>query len=249
MTLDRVVAPAGMTLDRVVAIVPAGGSGSRMRASGAPSKQFRELCGLPLLVRTLQVFERSSHVSEVIVVAPSEDVPRLTAYLRHLGLSKIVATVAGGNTRQASVAKGLSAAGQEPAIALIHDAVRPFLPAENLADVIGAAREFSAAALAIPVTDTLRRADDGKFSETVSRDGLWQMQTPQAFSLRLLRRAHGEAKGDYATDDVELVGRLGVSSRVVKGSSVNFKITTEADWLLATAFWPVWAGREKLASP
>jgi 2-C-methyl-D-erythritol 4-phosphate cytidylyltransferase len=105
--------------------------------------------------------------------------------------------------------------------------------------VIAAARDHGAAALALPMADTVRRGDD-RFGETVPRDGLWRMQTPQAFRLDLLREAHTRFADVPGTDEVELVQRLGHAVRIVEGSALTFKITTPADWALAEALWPAW---------
>ena len=123
---------------------------------------------------------------------------------------------------------------------LVHDAARPFLEAEALARVLTAAAKTGAAALAVPVADTLRRADGGAFSQTVSRDGLFRMQTPQAFRLGVLREAHQEFGDVAGTDEVELVQRLGHPVAIVPGSPFNLKLTTPDDWAFAERFWPVW---------
>jgi 2-C-methyl-D-erythritol 4-phosphate cytidylyltransferase len=110
--------------------------------------------------------------------------------------------------------------------------------------VIEAAREHGAAALAIPMADTVRRGSEA-FEETVPRDGLWRMQTPQAFRVDLLREAHERHRDVSGTDEVELVQRFGHAVRVVEGSALTFKITTPDDWALARALWPIWERREE----
>ncbi|MEP0549056.1 MAG: 2-C-methyl-D-erythritol 4-phosphate cytidylyltransferase [Rhodothermales bacterium] len=217
-------------------LIPAAGSGRRM---GGERKQFRTLGGAPVLVRTLEVFERHAEVGALVVVGPVGETNALRNELRDYGLTKLHAVVEGGATRQASVGRGLDALPAETEIVLVHDAVRPFLPADALSAVVEAARAHGAAALAIPVADTVRRGDE-TFGETVPRDGLWRMQTPQAFRLDLLREAHARFAGVPGTDEVELVQRLGRAVRIVEGSALTFKITTPADWTLAEALWPFW---------
>ena len=206
---------------------------------GAP-KQFRLLGGKPLLVQTLRVFERHPDVGAVVVAAPVGEVDGLQEMLRGEGFSKRTDVVAGGATRQASVALALAAVPAQTDVVLVHDAVRPFAEPEHVRAVIEAARTSGAAALAVPVADTLRRGTGaGTFGETVPRQGLYRMQTPQGFRRGWLQAAHEAARRDglVATDDVELVQRLGHAVQVVLGSARNFKITTPADWELAQALW------------
>ena len=206
---------------------------------GAP-KQFRELGGKPLLVQTLRVFERHPDVGAVVVAAPVGEVDGLREMLRGEGLAKPTDVVAGGATRQTSVALALAAVPAQTDVVLVHDAVRPFAEAAHVRAVIEAARTSGAAALAVPVADTLRRGTGaGAFGETVPRQGLYRMQTPQGFRRGWLQAAHEAARRDglVATDDVELVQRLGHAVQIVLGSTRNFKITTPADWELAQALW------------
>ncbi|HLT48780.1 MAG TPA: 2-C-methyl-D-erythritol 4-phosphate cytidylyltransferase [Rubricoccaceae bacterium] len=222
----------------VAAVVPAAGSGSRMGA-GVP-KQLRLLGGVPVLVRTLRAFAGHPAVDALVVaVAPfSLDVVR-----RLLDEHGVAATVtAGGATRQDSVRKALAAVPEGTGLVLVHDAVRPFVAPEQIAAVVAAARADGAAALAVPVTDTLRRVAGGAFGETVEREGLWRMQTPQAARLDWLRDAHEAAARDgfTGTDDVELLQRAGRRVRLVEGDARNLKLTHPADWALAEALWERW---------
>lgn len=206
---------------------------------GGERKQFRALGGAPVLVRTLEVFERHADMDTLVVVGPVGKTDALRRELEEYGLAKLHAVVEGGATRQDSVGRGLDALPADTDTVLVHDAVRPFLPADKVTAVIDAARAHGAAALAIPMADTVRRGD-GTFGETVPRDGLWRMQTPQAFRLDLLREAHARFADVPGTDEVELVQRLGRAVRIVEGSALTFKITTPADWTLAEALWPFW---------
>ncbi len=213
---------------------------------GGERKQFRTLGGAPVLVRTLEVFERHPEVDALVVVGPPGEAAALHDELRAHELTKLHAVVEGGATRQGSVCNGLAALPEETEVILVHDAVRPFLPADRLSAVIDAARTHGAAALAIPMADTVRRGATD-FADTVPRDGLWRMQTPQAFRVAWLRDAHATAEVT-GTDEVELVQRLRHAVRIVEGSALTFKITTPADWTLAEALWPVWErenGREE----
>lgn len=223
-------------------VIPAAGVGRRMGGSAdAPRKQFRTLGGAPVLVRTLEVFERHPAIDAFVVSGPTGEADALRDELEAAGLAKLHAVVEGGATRQASVGNGLAAVPADTRIVLVHDAVRPFLPADRLSAVIEAAHTHRAAALAIPMADTVRRAEEDGFGATVPRDDLWRMQTPQAFRLDLLRAAHAQFYDVTGTDEVELVQRTGHAVRIVEGSALTFKITTPDDWALAEALWPKWA--------
>ena len=205
---------------------------------GGTRKQFRTLGGAPVLVQTLRVFERHPAIAALVVAGPVGEADDLADELRTYGLTKLHAVVEGRATRQESVGRGLYAVPADTDLVLVHDAVRPFLPSDRLSAVIDAARTHGAAALAVPTADTVRRGSE-IFGETVPRDGLWRMQTPQAFRLEWLREAHAAADIS-GTDEVELVQRLGHAVQIIEGSALTFKITTPDDWTLAEALWPVW---------
>ncbi len=224
---------------KVAVLIPAAGEGTRL---GGRRKQFRRLGGEPLLVQTLRVFERHSDVDHLLVAAPVEATRVLEAELRRVGLSKLTAVVAGGATRQESVRSALAAVPKDVDVVLVHDAVRPFVEAAHLAAVIRVVRTQGAAALALPVVDTMRYGTTTGFTDTVSREELYRMQTPQGFRRDWLEAAHTLASQEatLATDDVELVQRLGESVQIVVGSPRNIKITTPEDWELAQLLWPHW---------
>ncbi len=123
----------------------------------------------------------------------------------------------------------------------MHDAVRPFVTQTVIASVIEAASTHGASAAALPVADTLRQGGAGPlFGTTVSRDGLWAMQTPQAARRDWLVRAAANAAGHVATDEVGLLQHAGYPVRIVEGDPRTFKVTRPADWRLAQALWPTW---------
>ncbi len=223
----------------VAVLIPAAGQGTRL---GGTRKQFRRLGGEPLLVQTLRVFERHSEIDYLLVAAPAEATEALEAELRRVGLSKLFAVVAGGATRQASVHAALVALPTGVEVVLVHDAVRPFVEAGHLSAVIRAVRSDGAAALALPVVDTMRYGVKEYFGETVPRSGLFRMQTPQGFRRDWFEEAHAQAhrQSFQATDDVELVQRLGRPVQIIEGSPRNIKITTPEDWELARLLWPYW---------
>ncbi|NNF03274.1 MAG: 2-C-methyl-D-erythritol 4-phosphate cytidylyltransferase [Rhodothermales bacterium] len=224
---------------KVGVIVPAAGRGRRL---GGHRKQFRVLGGKSVLVQTLLVFERHRSVDHIVVATPGEAVDPLTVELRRVGISKLHGVVSGGKTRQESVRAALDALPEDVDVVLIHDAVRPFVRHDRVGAIIDAVRSRGAASLAVAVADTLRRSEGDRFTETVPRESLCRMQTPQGFRRDWIVDAHERAASeDYrATDDVDLVLRTGKDVVRVEGSVENVKITTPADWELATRFWDTW---------
>ncbi|MGH7264571.1 MAG: 2-C-methyl-D-erythritol 4-phosphate cytidylyltransferase, partial [Candidatus Rokuibacteriota bacterium] len=221
------------------AIIPAGGRGVRM----GRKKPGIGLGGRPILRWTLDVFEATPGVRGIVVVVPEEDVPewrrRLAAYRR------VRAVVAGGEVRQASVARGLAAVPPDASFIVVHDGVRPCITPALVRRVIAEARAHGAAIAALPVAETLKRGADAWVKDTVDRDGLWSVQTPQAFRADLLREAHRRAgaEGIVATDDAALVERLGAPVRLVPGLPGNVKLTHPADLRLARALLSAGGGR------
>ena len=228
----------------VGAVLPAGGSGRRMAAPGRPAKQFRTLGGAPLVVHAARAFARHPEIGLVIVVVPAGDEAATATSLAEHEVEADVVT--GGHSRQSSVGRGLAAVPAGLETVLVHDAVRPFVTQSVIGSVTDAARRHGASAAALPVADTLRLGGEGPlFGETVPRDGLWAMQTPQAARRDWLVRAHANAAGWEATDEVGLLQRMGHPVHIVEGDPRTFKVTRPSDWRLAEALWPAWgAGGE-----
>ncbi len=220
----------------VAVLIPAGGRGIRL---GGPRKQFRRLGDEPVLVHTLRVFDRHPDVAHLVVAVPEEARKALLVELRRVGLTKLTAVVAGGQSRCESVRAALAATPPEAGILLVHDAVRPFVDARDIGAVVQGVRRSGAAALGIAVTDTMRYGEDGRFGESVSRKGLYRMQTPQGFRRDWFERAHrlAEERRLAATDDVEIVMQVGQSVEIIAGSWRNLKITTPEDWEFAQLLW------------
>ncbi|MFH1060459.1 MAG: 2-C-methyl-D-erythritol 4-phosphate cytidylyltransferase [Pseudomonadota bacterium] len=224
---------------KVVAVVPAAGSGRRM--GGGEPKQFLPLAGLPVLTRTLMAIQAAKAVDQMVLVAPPglEDETRRRC-VQGRGLTKLMAVVAGGAQRQDSVAAGVEAAAELGADwVLVHDAARPLASPALFGRVLAAAREHGAAIAACACVDTVKEAEpaDGRVVATRDRGRLWLVQTPQGFGLALLQEALAAARqrGLVATDEAGLVEALGREVRVVPGEAHNFKITTPADLALAGA--------------
>ena len=218
-------------------VVVAAGSGVRL--GGPVPKQYRELGGVPMLLRALRPFASHPEVAHVVVVLPQADAARPPRFLAEL-TGGTLSVVAGGAERSDSVAHGLSAVPAGCTVVLVHDAARPLVDRGIIDSVITAARDGAGAVPALAIGDTVKEADGSetgapRVRRTVPREGLWLVQTPQGFPRALLEEAHARARkeGVRATDDAALVERIGATVVLVPGSRRNFKVTTEEDFLLA----------------
>jgi len=224
-----------MEKERIAAIIPAAGSGERMSAS--ENKPFLLLGDRPLLLHTLQIFQDCSEVDELVLVVRAADLKRAEALVAEYHLGKVVGVVEGGQRRQDSVYRGLKRLdGRGVAFVLVHDAVRPFLSASKVREIIRVAKKHRAAVLAVQPKDTIKLSNGTSFVQTtLDRTKLWAVQTPQCFAIDLLMKAYESAIKDefVGTDDASLVERLGVGVRIVEGSYDNIKITTQEDLELA----------------
>jgi 2-C-methyl-D-erythritol 4-phosphate cytidylyltransferase len=227
---------------KVFVIIPAAGLGTRMAPAGkkAAAKQFLEINGTPILFHTLRVFARNRQIAQIVVALRKNEMERFRKELAKEDGSAKIATVEGGEHRQESVAHALAhiqaAAGD---VVLVHDAVRPFVDDEIIANVIREVELYGAAIAGLPAVDTIkqveRAADGAIITSTIPRERVVQAQTPQGFRYDLIQRAFSSAAADgfTGTDEASLVERLGESVRVVMGSPRNIKITTPGDLELA----------------
>lgn len=214
-------------------IVVAAGRGTRF--GGAVLKQYLPIAGVPVVLHALRPFTSHPDVLQVALVLPPAEVALPPAWLAPL-LGATLVAVGGGMERSDSVAAGLAALDESCTVVLVHDGARPFPPREVIDAGIAAARAGRSAVPALPVGDTIKRADKyGRVLGTVPRDGLWWVQTPQAFPRATLVRAHEAARldGVAATDDAGLVEQLGEVVELLPGAARNIKITTADDAALA----------------
>jgi 2-C-methyl-D-erythritol 4-phosphate cytidylyltransferase len=235
---------------KVFVIVPAAGLGTRMAPpSGAkshkkaPSKQFKELDGVPILVHTLRKFAMTPAVYEIIVALRKDEITGFQTQVEKQYpeiLNKRVQMVEGGEHRQDSVANALACTAADPEdIVLVHDAVRPFVTSEIIDNVIEAAHKYGAAIAGWPAVDTVkqveRTAEGALIKATIPRASIVMAQTPQGFRYNILKKAFDTAAADgfVGTDEASLIERDGLSVVVVMGSPGNIKITTQADMELA----------------
>ncbi|MDP4180158.1 MAG: 2-C-methyl-D-erythritol 4-phosphate cytidylyltransferase [Bacillota bacterium] len=223
----------------VSAVIVAAGSGTRMKMD--KNKMYLEICGEPVLARTLQVFQDCELINEIILVTNSSDIFFCKQHIiDRYGFDKVGKIVAGGKERQNSVFNGLCELNENTGIALIHDGARPFVDEEILKNSINAAREYGSTGVAVPVKDTIKITDEEAFvKDTPDRRTLWAIQTPQAFKYELIYNAHKKAleEGFIGTDDAVLVERMGYRMKLIMGSYFNIKITTREDLAFAEAIW------------
>jgi len=189
-----------------------------------------------MLVRTLERFRPLGLLDEAVIVAPAEALDAFRTALDDAFPEKRFRLAAGGPRRQDSVANGLELLSPGTEVVVIHDAARPFASTDAIRASIDAAAEYGAATVAIPSVDTILQADPEDFLvDTPDRDTLWACQTPQAFRVDVIRRAHAEARADQhaGTDDASLVRRMGGTVKLVMGSPLNVKVTTPSDLVWA----------------
>lgn len=224
-------------MDKIAAVIPAAGQGKRM---GLPyNKQFAKVGEMPVVLRTIFVFLTSGVVDFVIVIcAKGEEEYYTKSELNKFGINGEIVVVTGGRERQDSVYKGLMAVPDECNYIMVHDGARPLVTREVIQDAAEQVKMHKAVVTGVPVKDTVKMTDaDEMVCETLPRERLWQIQTPQSFEKRLLLEAYEKAFNDnfYGTDDASLVERLGVPVKIVYGSYENFKITTPEDLVIAEA--------------
>ncbi len=218
----------------VTAIIPAGGFGTRF--SRTRPKQFVELGRWPVLAHTLSRFDQTNAVDRVVVVVPRGRKTFVRSEIvNRFGFQNEIKIVVGGEHRQDSVYNGFMALDEDVELVLIHDAVRPLVSIKLIEEVIEAGRMYGAAIAAVPVKDTLKKVKNETIVDTLDRASLWQAQTPQVFDRAWLAEALTSARRDgmLATDEATLIERCGYPVRVVFGATVNLKITSPEDLVLA----------------
>ncbi|MEC3656701.1 2-C-methyl-D-erythritol 4-phosphate cytidylyltransferase [Bacillus siamensis] len=229
-----------------VVVIPAAGQGKRMKAG--KNKLFIGLKGAPVIIHTLRVFESHAPCQKIILVINESEREDFRQLLAQFPVKAEIELVIGGAERQHSVYEGLKVIDEE-SVVLVHDGARPFVTHQHIDKLVETAEETGAAVLAVPVKDTIKRAEGSRVAETFDRSSLWAVQTPQAFRLSLLKKAHREAenKGFLGTDDASLVERLdGYQVNIVEGSYTNIKLTTPDDLISAEAIMKAESGNHNV---
>ena len=222
-------------MSKVTVLIPAAGMGRRM--GKAVAKQFLPLGDKPMLAHTLLAFQRTSEIDEIIPILSREDMEGcLRDIIEQYHITKVRTLVVGGKERQDSVMNGLQKLEKDASVVLVHDGVRPFVTPDMIRESIEPARKGECIAVGVPLKDTVKEVDDRQLvRHTLERSRLWAIQTPQAFPVKILKRAYEESYKHhvYGTDDATLVERAGGTVRVIMGSYENIKITTPEDLILA----------------
>jgi 2-C-methyl-D-erythritol 4-phosphate cytidylyltransferase len=214
------------------AILAAAGSGKRF-GSEIP-KQFIEVAGKPIIIHTLERFEKCPDIDKIILLLPESEISSFSDSIQLYKISKLEKIIAGGASRAGSVLNGINALGSETDIVAIHDGARPLVSLEEISRVIEKAEETGAACLVGKITDTIKEIDGNLILSTLDRTKLRRALTPQAFSLRILKRAFAENEiSDKITDESSMVEKMGVEVSFIEGSSRNIKITTKEDLVFA----------------
>lgn len=220
----------------IAAIILASGKGTRM---GGVDKCFLSLGAKPVVAWSLQAFEKSKEVSDIILVVRKDQMAAARGLQMMFGVSRLKAIVVGGARRQDSVAAALRVLPDEARYVVIHDAARPCVTPELIDETLRHARRFGSGIAARPVVDTIKVAGKGMLVEaTPDRATLWAVQTPQAFEAgRLLEayRRFGADKKTTFTDDAAMLEALGDTPRLVRWDAPNPKITTPIDLTIAAA--------------
>jgi 2-C-methyl-D-erythritol 4-phosphate cytidylyltransferase/2-C-methyl-D-erythritol 2,4-cyclodiphosphate synthase len=218
------------------ALVVAAGRGARAATDTRKPKQYCAIGGEPMLGRTVSAFASHSGIDAIVVVIREDD---RSLYWAATGAIRgaLLDPVMGGARRQDSVRLGLEAlSAKRPDLVLIHDAARPFVNGGLITRVLGRLSDHDGALPCLPVTDTLKRAEDGRVTKTVAREGLWRAQTPQGFKFAKILAAHRAAAQDPTldfTDDASVAEWFGLDVALVEGSEHNRKVTTAEDLRIA----------------
>lgn len=218
----------------VSAIIVAAGSSRRMGFD----KLAADLCGESVLTRSMLAFEACPEVAEIRVVTSLEKFESVTEAAKRLGLSKFVEVIAGGAERHLSVNAGLERVGGHCGLVAVHDAARPLVTAAAISRCVAVAAEHGAATLAHRIADTVKRGNASlEVVGAVARDDLWAMETPQIFSVVLLREAYAAVlqRGEIVTDEVSAVMGIGHLVKLVENGEPNLKITVPGDLVVAEA--------------
>lgn len=216
---------------KVSVIIVAAGSGKRMKS--AIAKQYLDLKGKSILSYTVDAFEKSPAVNEIILVTGRDEIAFVKKEIvERYGYDKVKAVVEGGSERQYSVKNGLDAVSSDCDVVMVHDGVRPFIEQELIERLACEAMENGACVAGVPSKDTIKICDKNGFVEsTPDRSCLWHAQTPQSFKYDILKNAYEQAERDgfLATDDSALAERAGYKIKMIESSYDNIKITTPED--------------------
>ena len=209
------------------AIIVAAGKSSRM--GGKVDKAFLSLVDKPVVAWSLMAFEKCADIDRIVLVVRKDQLIASKAVVKMFGISKIDKIVAGGASRQESVAAGLAACDLDTRTVVIHDGARPLVTPALIAEVVAAAKKAPAVTVGRPVVDTLKFCEKGQVvARTVSREKLWAVQTPQAFQFKELKAAVKAVRGEV-TDECQAIEQAGGTVKIVESLRPNVKVTVPED--------------------
>ena len=218
---------------KVGAIVVAAGSSQRM---GGVDKVWALLGGKPIIVRVVDTFQECDLIDQIVVVLSQSNLEPCRKLITEQGWSKVTDVCPGGARRQDSVSAGLRRLDNCQWV-VIHDGARPLITEDLIRRGLGEVEANGATVAAVPVTDTIKVAGDGQIvQQTLPRNKLWAVQTPQVFRFDIIAEAHKRVK-DEVTDDAAMVEQLGYRVKLYMGSYDNIKLTAPDDLVLAEALW------------
>jgi len=224
-----------MNCENTALVLVAGGQGTRM--GGDLPKQYMQLNGREIIEHTISAFCASKTIGKIVIVCAKAYIDHVKSLAERLDCHIPVCVTEGGDTRQASVRNGLKLISDYRYV-MIHDAVRCCITVEEILKISAALWQNKACALGVRVKDTIKRADTDSnvITETVNRDNLWHIQTPQAFVTSDIIAAHNvaEINGFIATDDCSVAEHAGMKVVIIEGSETNLKVTTPVDLLIAS---------------
>jgi|TARA_B100001250_G_C19765292_1_gene774449 2-C-methyl-D-erythritol 4-phosphate cytidylyltransferase len=217
------------------AIIPAAGSGLRF----GEKKQLKEINGKPLIYYTLLPFISSKMVDEIIIVISNDDINIINSIIKRINSKKSITIVEGSSTRQGSIKNALKAINHQSKCICIHDAVRPFIQKELIEKTISSLQECDAVIVGNKATDTLKEVSNNLIINTIDREKIWYVQTPQVFLKEALLSAYQYADKEniIGTDDATLLEKAGYEVKIINDKSINYKITTKEDWIVAEAIF------------
>lgn len=218
----------------ISAVIVAGGKGKRM--GQGINKQFIKLGDREILAITLEAFNNSEIINEIVVVISDDEIEFCRRNIvEKYQLNKVVKIIPGGSERQESVYNGLKECSANTEIVLIHDGARPFITKSLIAESASCASESGACTVAVPIKDTLKMVDsNNRIVGSLKREEIYSIQTPQAFKMDLIMEGHRRAYSENwkVTDDTSIVEKMGQPVKVVLGTYFNIKLTTPEDLII-----------------
>ena len=202
-------------------------AGSSTRFGGTIKKQFYELKGKPVLYYSVNAFNKSKLIDEIVLVTAKEDIEAVKDLVKKYSFNKVKYVVEGGNTRQESVKNGL--AKLEDGNVLIHDSARPLVDEEIISSLLKALNSYDGVTPALKSVDTIIKVENNELSSLEDRNLLYRLQTPQVFKVKTIKEAHQKFQGKNATDDTQLVKLLGKKVCIIEGKEQLMKLTRLED--------------------